>query len=65
MLQHLDPPILNALFPFQRDGVNFMVRHNGRVLLADEPGLGKTVQVGGRRKVRWEGGQREGQGAEE
>lgn len=33
------------LFPFQRDGVVFGIKRKGRILLADEPGLGKTVQA--------------------
>ena len=33
------------LFQHQRDGVEFMARVQGGVLLADEPGLGKTAQV--------------------
>ena len=32
-----------TLFPFQRLGVEFIVNHNGRVLVADEMGLGKVV----------------------
>ena len=37
--------IWNALAPFQRYGVSWIVRNNGRALLADEPGLGKTIQA--------------------
>ncbi|NBV51070.1 hypothetical protein EBR78_07625, partial [bacterium] len=33
------------LFDHQIDGVDFMRRVHGGVLLADEPGLGKTAQV--------------------
>ena len=32
------------LFPFQRQGVEFIVSRNGRALVGDEMGLGKTVQ---------------------
>ena len=46
MQQRLPAATLANLFPFQRDGVRFIVRSKGRALLADEPGLGKTVQVG-------------------
>ncbi|KAG1680929.1 hypothetical protein FOA52_009888 [Chlamydomonas sp. UWO 241] len=35
----------DALFEFQREGVQFIVRAGGRALLADEPGLGKTMQA--------------------
>lgn len=37
--------IWNALAPFQKCGVSWIVRNNGRALLADEPGLGKTIQA--------------------
>ena len=30
---------------FQREGVQFALRHGGRVLIGDEMGLGKTVQA--------------------
>lgn len=33
-----------ALMPFQRVGVDFLVKSGARAILADEPGLGKTVQ---------------------
>lgn len=41
MPQHLR----QALMPFQRAGVQFALRREGRVLLADEMGVGKTVQA--------------------
>jgi SWI/SNF-related matrix-associated actin-dependent regulator 1 of chromatin subfamily A len=31
-------------FNYQIEGLDFIVRNNGRVLIADEPGLGKTIQ---------------------
>lgn len=34
-----------VLYPFQRTGVEFLVRSGARSLLADDPGLGKTVQA--------------------
>ena len=39
--------ILNnaTLWPYQVKGVEFLERANGRALLADEQGLGKTIQV--------------------
>lgn len=37
--------IWDALAPFQRQGVSWIVKRNGRALLADEPGLGKTIQA--------------------
>lgn len=33
-----------GLYPFQREGVAFMERANGKALIADEPGLGKTIE---------------------
>jgi len=33
------------LYPFQIDGVKFLEQRRGRGLIADEPGLGKTVQA--------------------
>lgn len=33
------------LFPFQREGVEFMHAKGGRALVADEMGLGKTIQA--------------------
>lgn len=41
MPQHLR----QALMPFQRAGVQFALRREGRILLADEMGVGKTVQA--------------------
>jgi SWI/SNF-related matrix-associated actin-dependent regulator of chromatin subfamily A-like protein 1 len=32
------------LFPFQEEGIRFALEHEG-TLLADEPGLGKTIQA--------------------
>ena len=40
----MDPPELGKLFPFQRDGVQWLVACFGGIL-ADDMGLGKTVQV--------------------
>lgn len=34
-----------ALLPFQREGVRFGLARGGRMLLADEMGVGKTVQA--------------------
>ena len=35
----------DALAPYQRRGVSFLLGRRGRALLADEMGLGKTVQA--------------------
>ena len=40
----LDRPDLHSLYPFQRDGVDWLLEHRGGIL-ADDMGLGKTVQV--------------------
>lgn len=37
--------LAESLFPFQREGVEFIVRKNGRGLIGDEMGLGKTIQA--------------------
>ena len=34
-----------ALLPFQREGVRYGLQRHGRVLIADEMGVGKTVQA--------------------
>lgn len=39
------PGLLHPLFPYQYEGVQFIESRNGRVLLADDQGLGKTAQV--------------------
>ncbi|KAI1713019.1 RNA recognition motif domain-containing protein [Ditylenchus destructor] len=44
-LENIDDTLVQALFPFQKDGVRHGIRKNGRVLLADEMGLGKTIQA--------------------
>ncbi len=42
----LDRPVLDDLYPFQRVGVEWLVRRIERgAILADDMGLGKTVQV--------------------
>lgn len=33
------------LFPFQIEGIKFLEQSGGRALIADEPGLGKTIQA--------------------
>lgn len=45
VLMELPKSLLNALLPFQLDGVRFGLRRGGRCLIADEMGLGKTLQV--------------------
>ena len=43
--KRLPAALYRALLPFQREGVEFAVRQGGRCLLADEMGVGKTIQV--------------------
>lgn len=38
-------PLASALLPFQQEGVKWGLAHGGRVLIADEMGVGKTVQA--------------------
>ena len=44
-LDTLPKSIKNALYDFQFDGVRFGVEHHCRFLLADEMGVGKTIQA--------------------
>lgn len=44
-MQCIPAPLAKAMLPFQREGVRFGVQHKGRLLLADEMGVGKTVQA--------------------
>ncbi|MEW5314169.1 MAG: hypothetical protein WDW38_005685 [Sanguina aurantia] len=41
----MPPSLAAALMPFQADGVRFGLERRGRVLIADEMGVGKTVQA--------------------
>lgn len=34
-----------VVFPYQVEGIKFLASANGRALIADEPGLGKTIQA--------------------
>lgn len=45
MEARLPPGLLSALLPFQREGVRRGLQHQGRILIADEMGVGKTVQA--------------------
>ena len=37
-------PLQKALMEFQKEGIRFGLQRQGRVLIADEMGIGKTVQ---------------------
>lgn len=39
------PPLKRNLFDFQKRGVLFLEKRNGRALIGDEMGLGKTIQA--------------------
>ena len=45
LIGKLPKMLLDALLPFQLDGVKFGLQRGGRCLIADEMGLGKTLQV--------------------
>ena len=36
---------LSVLYQFQKDGINFGIERKGRILLADEMGVGKSIQA--------------------
>ncbi|XP_065215119.1 SWI/SNF-related matrix-associated actin-dependent regulator of chromatin subfamily A-like protein 1 [Planococcus citri] len=44
-LSNIDKALLDNLFPFQKEGVQFGVSKNGRCIIADDMGLGKTIQA--------------------
>ena len=44
-IKNLPPKILNTLYQFQKEGINFGIKKNGRLLIADEMGVGKTIQA--------------------
>jgi len=35
----------NILYPYQKEGVNFLFKRNGKAIIGDEMGLGKTIQA--------------------
>ncbi|XP_010424730.1 PREDICTED: DNA annealing helicase and endonuclease ZRANB3-like [Camelina sativa] len=45
LIETLPRKLVNALLPFQLDGLRFGLRRGGRCLIADEMGLGKTLQA--------------------
>ena len=44
-LESMPASLARALLPFQTEGVRFGIQHGARMLLADEMGVGKTVQA--------------------
>ena len=44
-IDSLPPKFLQCLYEFQKEGIKFGLQRKGRILLADEMGVGKTVQA--------------------
>ena len=44
-LDSLPKQFLSTLYEFQKDGINFGIQRKGRFLLADEMGVGKSIQA--------------------
>ena len=44
-LDSLPNNLLTILYQFQKDGINFGLERKGRILLADEMGVGKSIQA--------------------
>ncbi len=42
-IDSLPPLLLNSMYSFQRQGVEFGLQKYGRMLLGDEMGVGKTI----------------------
>ena len=42
---NIDPRFTGTLLPFQKKGVDFLLKTNGCALVADEMGLGKTIEA--------------------
>ncbi|GMQ10844.1 hypothetical protein CsSME_00053692 [Camellia sinensis var. sinensis] len=45
LIRKLPETLLDALLPFQLEGIRFGLQRGGRCLIADEMGLGKTLQA--------------------
>ena len=44
-INELPNKLQNTLYNFQKEGINFGIEKNGRLLIADEMGVGKTIQA--------------------
>ena len=45
LMQQIPSKLRSVLLPFQVEGVKYGLRRGGRCLIADEMGVGKTIQV--------------------
>ena len=41
----MESKTLERLYDFQKQGIEFGLKHKGRVLIGDEMGVGKTIQA--------------------
>ncbi|XP_031779096.1 SWI/SNF-related matrix-associated actin-dependent regulator of chromatin subfamily A-like protein 1 [Nasonia vitripennis] len=41
----IDDTLMNSLYPFQKEGIEYGISKNGKCLIADDMGLGKTRQA--------------------
>lgn len=41
----LPTKLYNALYEYQKEGIQFGIKQHGRILIADEMGIGKTIQT--------------------
>ena len=44
-IEELPNKLKKTLYDFQKEGINFGIEKNGRLLIADEMGIGKTIQA--------------------
>uniref|UniRef100_A0A1B6GXP5 SWI/SNF-related matrix-associated actin-dependent regulator of chromatin subfamily A-like protein 1 n=1 Tax=Cuerna arida TaxID=1464854 RepID=A0A1B6GXP5_9HEMI len=44
-ISRVDENLLNTIYPFQMEGIKFGVSRGGRCLIADDMGLGKSIQA--------------------
>ena len=44
-LNCIDSELVDSLYPFQKEGIQMAIARNGRIILADDMGLGKSIQA--------------------
>lgn len=44
-MSNIDDVLCDALYDFQREGIELAISRNGRIILADDMGLGKSLQA--------------------